>query len=236
MERAQVMAEGLALEDLANECSFIPRGTRIEDRYNENSPHNAKAYVKVAIDFQECDSAMRTQDASEIKKLGNIAFTQQLKRYQDLSETGELEAAGTMEAIEPPQDIRAAPVREPHWNDSVHFYATRQYVVYQKELVVLSPPTAYAPSSPESKKFATVVAPTAAEVQHIQENTPAYRTQTWSHLPQRPRLVRPLELSRPSAPRPNALSVPTQGARPSRQKPAAGRLNPRKGRRRPRHD
>lgn len=49
-DRAQLAAEGLAIQDLANECSFIPKGTRVEDRYSEKQKNTYKAYAKVAIE------------------------------------------------------------------------------------------------------------------------------------------------------------------------------------------
>jgi hypothetical protein len=58
-ERAQFKAEGQALEDLANECTMIPKGTRIEDRFVEKNDHFSKAYVKLALEFQECEQASR---------------------------------------------------------------------------------------------------------------------------------------------------------------------------------
>src|SRR4051794_40170297 len=55
-DRGEIKAEGVALEDLANECSFIPRGTRVENRYSApNGEHVALAYVQVAVELQECD-------------------------------------------------------------------------------------------------------------------------------------------------------------------------------------
>src|SRR6185312_16331964 len=80
-DRAQFKAEGQALEDLANECSMIPKGTRFEDRYSEKEEYETTAYVKVALEFQECDTAQRSLDPSEIRKLANVNFTEELKKY-----------------------------------------------------------------------------------------------------------------------------------------------------------
>src|SRR6202042_1536036 len=89
-ERAQFKAEGLALEDLANECSMIPKGTRIEDRYMAKGDHDSTAYVKLALEFQECDQARHAVNPDDIRKVANVAFTDQLKKYQDLEATGEM--------------------------------------------------------------------------------------------------------------------------------------------------
>jgi hypothetical protein len=208
------MSEGQALEDLANECSMIPKGTRIEDRFTDNESQNTKVFVKVAVDFQECDAAMRTNDPNEIQKIANVAFTQQLKRYQDLRETGVLEARSETQITEPQVEMTSETA--PFWGDPSRFYETRQYVVYQKEIVVLSPPTAYAPSSPESKRFTSLITPATKEIQRLQEKQPTIRAQPWSHLPVPPRVDRPRVLSRSPFPiLPNHAPIPTARPLPS---------------------
>jgi hypothetical protein len=194
-ERAQFKAEGLALEDLANECSMIPKGVRIEDRFVEKSEHESKAYVKLALEFQECEQARRTNDPSEIKKIANVAFTEQLKRYQDLEETGEMPDRSEVAEVEPPSEISQPPPRAVGWSEPTHFYVMRQYVAYQKEIVVLSPPTAYAANSPANKQFIAQVQPAAEQLHGIEEKTPALRKQAWSKVPDRPAVSRPQNLA-----------------------------------------
>ena len=43
--------------------------------------------------------------------------------------------------VEPPADYAAAPAHQAGYDDNVHFFVTRQYVAYQKQIVILSPPS-----------------------------------------------------------------------------------------------
>ena len=224
LERTQFQAEGLALEDLANECSLVPKGTRIEDRFTDKTPNGYLAYVKVAVEMQECDRASKSTDPLEIKKIANLPFTEQLKKYQDLMETGaNPEIAGNQGGVEvePATEVSPPPERG-QMNDSVHFYVTRQYVAYQKEIVILSPPTAYQPQSPESHAFTTAVAPVQTQLQTSAASQPTLKTnpQPWSTIANAShpevRIGRPANLSARSAP------VMRQAMRPN---PASGGVN-----------
>ncbi len=194
-ERAQFKAEGQALEDLANECSMIPIGTRIEDRYGEKDKHTSTAYVKVALEFQECEAARRALEPSDIKKIANVPFTQQLKRYQDLNETGDLPDRGQVAAIVPPSEPSPLPAGDGAWSPTTRFFVQRQYVVYQKQIVVLAPPTAYAPGSVEAQKFVANVQPAAQQVVQSEVKDPTLRKGSWSGVPEHPHDLRPATLS-----------------------------------------
>lgn len=201
-ERASFKAEGVALEDLANECSLLPKGTRVEDRYSEVGTHETVAYVKVAVEFQDCESGRAALSPEAIRAIANVPFTEQLKRYQDLSETGEMPPAGAVAAVEPPAVSEPAPVRDARVSETTHFYVVRQYVTYQKELVVLAPPTAYAPGSPESKRFVGAVSEPSRQLLVMEKANPTFKTapQPWSHLTERPELPRPAGLRREHRP------------------------------------
>ena len=195
-ERAQFRAEGIALEDLANECSFIPKGSRIEDRYLEKDKNIYTAYVKVGLEFQNCDFSKKAIQPDEIKNLASLPFTLQLKKYQDLTETGEMPQTTELTEVTPPDEYVEAPTRAVSPNDNIHFFVTRQYVAYQKEIVVLSPPTAFAAQSQESQKFVAAVSPSMQQIQITEKNHPQYlkQTTTWSQIHDRPVLVRPQNL------------------------------------------
>jgi hypothetical protein len=202
-ERAQFKAEGLALEDLANECSIVPKGTRIEDRYltKDGESHHPEdvAYVKLALEFQECEGAKRAIDPSDIRKVANVSFTEQLKKYQDLSETGEMPDPQQVAQVTPPDQTAPPPERQAGWDDTTHFYAMRQYVAYQKEVVVLAPPTAYAPNTPATTQFVSQVQPASQQIAGIQSRSPVIAKGAYSSLPQRPVMARPASLAPPVA-------------------------------------
>jgi hypothetical protein len=209
--RAQFNAEGQALEDLANECSMIPKGARIEDRYAEKDKRDSKAWVKLALEFQECEEGKHAVDPNEIQRVANVPFTQQLKKYQDLMETGEMPTE--VAAVDPGQ-IPPPPQRNPGWNDNTNFFVMRQYVAYQKEVVVLAPPTYYAANSPQNQQFTNTIRPTAEQITNVEHSTPAIRTQAWSQVPQRPLVARPASLSsRPQTMMGSRSVQPPQGMR-----------------------
>jgi len=229
-QRAEFNAEGQALEDLANECSVIPKGARIEDRYIETQDHDIKSYVKLGIEFQECDEARRTNDPAKIKEVANVAFTEQLKRYQDLTETGEMPDREVGQ-IEPPSETPPPPARNVAWNDETHFFVMRQYVAYQKEVVVLAPPTAYPPGAPQTASFTNNITQAGEQIHQTALAHPTITKQTWSALPNRPALTRPASL----APRPSAMRTvrpPSQHGQRGGFRPEPGAKGKRKGRRR----
>jgi hypothetical protein len=226
-DRAQFKAEGLALEDLANECSLIPKGTRIEDRYSEQLEKETVTYVKIGVEFQECIDAQKTVDPIAIKKIASVNFAEQLKKYQDLEETGEMPEKTEGYEVLPMADVPPAPAQNPNWSSSVHFYAVRQYVAYQKEVVILSPPTAYAPQSVETQHFVSAVQPATNQLQVMEQKDPSLKSQpkTWSQIQDRPKVQRPQNLVQ-KAP----SKKWTTPYRPSReQKPMSVNKHSRKG-------
>ena len=228
---AQFKAEGMALEDLENECSFLPKGTRVEDRFVEKDKDQNVAYVKVAVEFQECAEAQKTLEPSDIKRLANVPFTEQLKRYQDLEETGVAPAKGAVIANNEEGEIPPPPASNPGWNESTHFIVMRQYVAYQKQYVVLSAPTAYPPGSPQSTHFVSTLLPAATQVQQtaIANPTLAKNPVSWSRLRDRPRISRPQPVSR-SAVEPRSGPGGYKGALPYiRESDAMKRANRAKG-------
>lgn len=196
-ERAQFKAEGIALEDLANECSVVPQGARIEDRFVSHGTKDQTAYIKLGVEFAACEDAKKAVDPESVRRTASVTFTQQLKKYQDFAETGEVVAQGEETEVEVPADVAPAPELRRGDGDSVHFYVTRQYIAYQKEIVVLAPQAAYAPQSPESQHFAAAVVPSTQQVQTLAQANPqlAKNPAPWSQVLDRPRVDRPKALS-----------------------------------------
>ncbi len=194
---AQFKAEGSALEDLANECSMVPKGTRVEDRFLITTKTGYTSYTKVALELQECDEATKATEPQSIRKIANINFTSQLKKYQDLQETGFRTEAQDGEEIEAPTEIAAAPSQGTS-NDHVHFYMTRQYIAYQKEVVVLAPPSAYQPGSKENVLFNQQVVPATQTVASLEQKDPTLKTAPTAYhdVPNRPKMERPGSLQK----------------------------------------
>ena len=165
--------------------------------------------MKVAAEFETCEQAKKAVEPEAIRKIASVAFTEQLKKYQDYSETGDFDRSKDSTQIEAPQQIAAAPVQAAGENSNVHFYVTRQYIAYQKQIVVLAPPTAYPPQSAASQSFVAAVGPSAAQVATTEHANPdlVKRPLAWSQVVNKPRIDRPSVLSK-HLPRPAPSVVP----------------------------
>ncbi len=145
-EKSTFKAESQALQDLANECSFAPKGTRIEDHYSERSGSTTLTYAKVGISFIDCDAAKAANDPEAIRKLASEPLAEQLKKYQDLvyaaaepeSETKGGEGNPMLNSTSGPPPIA----------DEDHFFIVRQRVAFLKQTVILAPETVYVPAAP----------------------------------------------------------------------------------------
>ncbi len=138
-EKSKFKAESAALQDLANECSFPPKGTRIEDHFQEKSGTLTLTYAKVGISFIDCDAAKSANDTETIRKVANVSLTEELKQYQDLvyapSENGENDETHSSE-VNPMANSLSAP---PEVTTSDHYFVVRQRVAFIKRDVILEP-------------------------------------------------------------------------------------------------
>jgi hypothetical protein len=231
-------AEGMALEDLANECSVIPKGTRIEDRFSLKNQYTTTAYVKLAVDFPACEQAKNAGDPDSIRRIANVSFTQQLKRYQDLAEGGDFVASNQGVSTTPPDEwpesIAQVPSNSPHAS-TVQFYVLRQYVVYQKETVILAPPQYFAANSPESQKLIRSLGSTNQQITTLVAQNPilAKPNQAWSQVPNRPLVQRPGNLKPQTVRRyDNPIRPPAQPPRAQAPQRQNGKLGGKKRRKR----
>jgi hypothetical protein len=243
LERAQFLAEGKALEDLANECSFAPKGTRIEDHYNNKEKYQYHSFAKVAVEIQECDSAQKALDPQAIRELANQPFAEQIQKYQDLADQPEEEEVAQNNNGQAPVAPPASGEGSYNNGYAVHngfsFFVVSQQVAYQKEVVILSPPTMYQPGAPETVAFGREITPAAAQVQTFAHDNPQIRNTapSWSNMPNRPnptslkpqnlRAMSPRQMNHPLHPPQN----PRGGYHPNNKNPN-GNENPKRGRRR----
>jgi hypothetical protein len=174
-DRAKFKAESSALADLANECTFIPKGVRIEDRYDGKVGGIYQAYAKVGVEFQVCEEAKKASNPETIRKLANAPMNEQVKSFQEMigqkeeSITEADEGASTEEQTEAATDGEVKPPAAVR--DDAHFFVIRERIFYAKRDVILSQPGTYAPLSPESIALEhRIAAPSAAvagyEAQH----------------------------------------------------------------------
>lgn len=208
-ETAVAKAEGSALEDIANECSMVPKSTRVESRYSVRGTYEYDVRVKVSVEWAECDLARQTIDPGAIRYYANAPLTAQLLQYQDRNE----DLKPQVLEIQPPQELPGVPERDSHWDDTQHYYVLRQALVYLKMIAVLAPKDAYAPFSAQAKQYAGSVQPVVQQLNSMQINNPALKDKplAWTELHDRPRILRPDALVKRASLQPEAKSNRKKG-------------------------
>jgi len=174
---AQLAAEGTAVQDLASECSFVPKGARVENHFRLKTKNGFEAYAQVAIDFQTCISAQQAVKPEDIQKLASVPFADELKRYQALIDAP------------PPVSPVANPGATTVVADDDGYFLARQYVFYQKQVVILAPPGAYAPGSAATQTYLNNVTPVMRPMQTYYAANPRLSSagSTWSQVEPRVR-------------------------------------------------
>ncbi|CAM6005656.1 unnamed protein product [Sphagnum balticum] len=158
----------MALQDLANECSFVPKGTRVED-HAEKQKYTYMSFAKVAVEFQECDEAKKASDPAQIQQLANVGFTQEIKKYQDIVEGASPESDGS-NLIAP--DTSTSTASGGGGNGNTHFFVMRQYVAYQNQVVILAPPNTYVAGAPATVAYTNSVAPSQSRFRCMKQSIP----------------------------------------------------------------
>jgi hypothetical protein len=137
-------------------------------------------------------------------------MTDELKRYQDLVYNPHEEAAPPVAVAD-----QNTPSSSPSVRDTAHFFILRQQVAYYKEVVILAPPAAYPPASPQTQQFVSKVQPATTQLQQYEKQNPQTRTwqNSWSKFEKNPGVSLPQTMSR----KPATYSRSMGGApRPSR--------------------
>lgn len=247
-DRAKFKSESAALADLANECTLIPKGVRIEDRYQTREAGQIKFYAKVAVEFQLCEEAKRAVTPEAVRQLANVPMTEQVKRYQDsIGQTDQMLVADNGDQPVAPfagggesggsggggsgGGGTVVVYRTP--NTDVQYFAYREQIFVAKRDVVLAPPTAYQPGSPEATTFNTHVTQQTTVVTQYQQTHPDLRNSRTAWSGYRPVLMQQHQL-RQQQMRPNGgyYSRPPQGPRAMGAARPPPQQQPRKRRRR----
>lgn len=208
-EQAKFEATGAVIEDIANECSFPPKGAHLEDEFLTTSGILNQAYVKMAVPFQDCEEAQKAVEPSSITKLANASLTTLLKRYQDKIdyETEEGEEQQHTLVTQNEQNSSHSEPTLPQSNQ-VTYLVQRQQLAYAKEVIILAGPGAYPIGSPQSSQFVSSIHPVVTQIQNYKNSNPELKQSTisWSSLPIRPGVkgisgVQGMRVSRPYVPR-----------------------------------
>ncbi|MDE1976652.1 MAG: hypothetical protein KGI84_05270 [Elusimicrobia bacterium] len=199
--QAQFAAEGMAIQDLANECSFVPKRARVENHYVADANGSFEGYATVAINYDACVQAQNAVDPAQIKALASAPFMEELKRYQDfIGSSPQLTSFASAQNPEASASASAAPApAPPPVTDDVNFFFARQYVAYQKQIVILSPTYVYAPGSVAAKTYINNVTAVARPMRAYYVQHPQLRTTrtTWSTIEPRVRQRYPRAFKRP---------------------------------------
>ena len=190
--QAQFAAEGMAIQDLANECSFIPKRARVENHFMARVRGGFEAYASVAVNYDVCEVAQQTVQPDQIRELASAPFMEELKRYQEFIGNPPQVASGGGSAQEPTAPPAAMA-------DDVDFFLARQYVAVQKENVILAPPGSYAPGSFETRTYLANVTTVIRPMQTYYARHPRLRAAptTWSAIESRVRRRYPPAFKRP---------------------------------------
>jgi hypothetical protein len=168
LERARFKAESEAISDLANECSFPPKGTRIEDTYDQPNDKGHLYYAKVGVTFEECEAAKKAVDPSEVKALANLAMTEQVKQYQEM-----IGQAQPEEGLAPAVASAGSGGGTVYIQNNPQYFYARQNIWYQKQVVILAPPNTYVVGAPQTVAYYNRVTPSVTQVQVYERANPA---------------------------------------------------------------
>lgn len=80
-QKAQFLAEAQALADLANECSFVPKGAKIDGRFENSVAKIHQYFVKVSVDQAVCQAARQAQTQASIEALADSELDQVLRKF-----------------------------------------------------------------------------------------------------------------------------------------------------------
>lgn len=182
-DQARFKAEAMALQDLSNECSFAPKGTRIEDRFSESEGVLYRSFAKVAVEYQDCETAKNAVTPEDIRTLANASLTEEVKRYQDKVDNPEdVESAPLTVASNESSSPSSSPSRSTSGatvagiNSPVQFYVIRQQVLFVKQDVILAPPAQYPPGAPATTQPIQTVAMASQSVRQYEQANPQLRT------------------------------------------------------------
>jgi hypothetical protein len=129
-QNALTKAQAIALQDLENDCSLIPKGTQLQpERYDETVGILTRSFALFTISLQECLAARGSLSTLQIRDISNSEFTAQVDHYQKTYDAPEPE-----EAVPLGTSAGAIVIA-----DSPHLFIVRQQVALTKQKMLLAP-------------------------------------------------------------------------------------------------
>lgn len=77
--------QAYALENIAVECSFIPKSSFVDDQFMKMDKAEASLYVQVYVDESDCLKAQRMTELDQIKLFANSGYSEQVFKYRNYS-------------------------------------------------------------------------------------------------------------------------------------------------------
>lgn len=126
-QNARTKAEAIALQDLANDCSLIPKGTQIlPEHYEDMGGIIYRSFAMIRVDVQACLATKDALRVAQVRDLANPELTSQVNNYQKIYDA--------------PEPEESAPLKAPTViSDSAHLFIVRQQVALAKQKMLLSP-------------------------------------------------------------------------------------------------
>ena len=133
---AEFVAVSKALEDLANECSYTPKGTHLEDRVESKQVDQFVVAVKLVVSIKNCDQAKKDVVPEDIQQNANRGYADQIQKYQ-------LEKTPNFIAQIPNVSVQSALVQQTEIekkviHDDAEFFELRQKIALIKQSFILN--------------------------------------------------------------------------------------------------
>jgi hypothetical protein len=136
-ENALFKSEAMALQDLENECSLVPKNTIVQgDHFQEQVGVIYRAFTQVSVSAADCEAAKKILPPEQLHSMANPQLTSTVESYQKSYDTPEAEEKAPLS-----DKLLSAGVA-----DTVHFFTLRQQVALGQQNIILSKKSA---SSPE---------------------------------------------------------------------------------------
>ena len=194
---AKFSAESSALEDLANECSFVPRGTYVQDELtNQKAKDQFAVIVKVVVELQNCEKAKQALQLSDIAAQANLGYTEQILKNQlqlDLRDQSSEKLKPMIRTMIPPMIPREKVERILSSDDSnlirddADFFMMRQQIAFLKQSILLSSKDMYPKSLVLSDRMTRVLTQKIEATQNYELKNATLKASsvTWSFAKER---------------------------------------------------
>jgi hypothetical protein len=137
-ENALFKSDAIALQDLENECSLIPKNTTVQtEHYQEQVGIIYRSFSLVSVSMSDCDNAKKPLTVAQLHEQANPQLSAVVASYQ--------------KSYDAPEKEENYPITETQLSspisDASRLFIARQQVALAQQSLILSNPSA---SSPES--------------------------------------------------------------------------------------